>query len=209
MDGEEQSLAYARADFSQSNQWFADRLKQDFSGSLGRVLDIGCGPADVDIRLAQAVPGMHITAVDASGPMIEIARQAVAAAGMLEQVDPVKGYIPGLPFEEQSFDAVLSKDMFHHLPDPSVLWNEARRMGKPGALVCVMDLFRPESPGTARKVVESTAPDEHPLLKKDFYVSLRAAFTLEEIEDQLEAAGLGFRVEKVSERHMFISGFLP
>ncbi len=209
MNDEQQSAAYARADFSQSNQWYVDQLMLEFPDYLEKVLDIGCGPADVPIRLAKALPDIRITAIDGSGPMAKLAQQAVQAAGLEERINPLQGYIPGLPLEEQSFDAVLCKDMLHHLPDPSVLWNETKRLARPGALVCVMDLYRPESEETARRIVEDVSPDEDPLLKLDFYNSLCAAFTIEEIEEQLKNAGLSLRVEKVSERHMVITGFLP
>ena len=38
---------------------------------------------------------------------------------------------------------MLSKDLLHHLPDPMVLWEEIKRLGRPGAAVYVMDLVRP------------------------------------------------------------------
>ena len=111
MDDEQQSIAYARADFSQSNQWYVDMLQVNFPGSMLKVLDIGCGPADVPIRLAKAFPDIRITAIDGSGPMIKLAQQAVQAAGMEDRINPIRGYIPGLAFEKNSFDAVLCKDM--------------------------------------------------------------------------------------------------
>ncbi len=209
MDDKQQAIAYARADFSQSNQWYVDMLQVSFPGSMQKVLDLGCGPADVPIRLAKTFPDIQITAIDGSGPMIMLAQQAVQAAGLEDRVSPMQGYIPGLAFEEKSFDAVLCKDMIHHLPDPYVLWNETKRLAKPGALVCVMDLYRPESAETARQIVEDVSPDEDPILKLDFYNSLCASFTVEEIEEQLKNAGLSLQVEKVSERHILIKGYLP
>ena len=184
-------------------------LEREFPDSLGKVLDIGCGPGDVPVRLAKAFPDIRITAIDGSGPMIRLAREAVRSAGVEERVNPVRGYIPGLALEERGFDAVLCKDMIHHLPDPSVLWEEAKRLGRPGAAICVMDLYRPESAETARQIVESVSPDEDPILKLDFFNSLCAAFTVEEIEEQLKNAGLSLQVEKVSERHVVIKGYLP
>ena len=47
MDDREQSLAYANADFSSSNQWFVDHLLADYPDALRHVIDIGCGPGDV------------------------------------------------------------------------------------------------------------------------------------------------------------------
>jgi SAM-dependent methyltransferase len=100
------------------------------------------------------------------------------------------------------------KDLLHHLPNPMVLWSEARRLGRPGAVIYVMDLIRPETPDAARDIVESTAGREHPILKQDFYNSLCAAFTTEEAEDQVRQAGLSLDVSRISDRHMVIKGRL-
>src|SRR5262245_46852402 len=209
MTDEQQALAYAKADFSTSNQWYVDHLLADCPVELASILDIGCGPGDVMVRLASARPSVRITAVDGSSAMIELARKAVHSAGQQQRVTLLQGYVPGLPLEERSFDAILSKDLLHHLPNPMVLWSEARRLGRRGAAVYVMDLMRPESPQAARDVVETVAPDELPILKADFYASLCAAFTLEEAEAQVKQSGLPLKAAQVSDRHMVIKGVLP
>ena len=119
MDGERQSIAYAKADFSTSNQFFVDGLIRAFPDYLQSVVDIGCGPGDVDVRLARAVPRIQITAIDGSAPMLALARDAVRAAGLEKRVLLVEGYIPGVALPDHSYDAVLSKDLLHHLPDPA------------------------------------------------------------------------------------------
>ena len=206
MDDERQSLAYAKADFSASNQLFVDSLIREFPGHLHRALDIGCGPGDVVIRLARAVPGLHVTAIDGSGPMIALARDAVSAAGLRDRVRLVQGYLPGVALEGTAFDAVLSKDLLHHLPDPAVLWKEITRLARPGGAVYVMDLMRPETPEAARRIVDDVAAQEDPILREDFYNSLCAAFTLDEVRGQLVAAGLDVDVSRVSDRHMLVRG---
>ena len=206
MDDERQSLAYAKADFSNSNQFFVDSLIREFPDHLTRVLDIGCGPGDVVIRLARAVPDLQITAIDGSAPMIALARKAVSVAGLEARVRFLRGYVPGVSIESTGFDAVLSKDLLHHLPDPAVLWNEIRRLGRPGAAMYVMDLVRPESAEAARRIVDAVAADEDPILREDFYNSLCAAFTVDEVRKQLTDAGLDADVSQVSDRHMLIKG---
>ena len=209
MTDEQQAIAYAKADFSTSNQWYVDHLLADCPNQLGNILDIGCGPGDVMLRLAAARPSVRITAIDGSNAMIELARKAVQRAGLRQRVTTLHGYVPGLPLEEHSFDAVLSKDLLHHLPDPMVLWSEASRLGRRGAAIYVMDLMRPESPEAARRVVETVARDELPILKDDFYASLCAAFTLEEVKAQVKQSRLPLDVTQVSDRHMVIKGLLP
>jgi ubiquinone/menaquinone biosynthesis C-methylase UbiE len=208
MDDEQQSLAYAKADFSTSNQLFVDSLVRDFPSQLRSVVDIGCGPADVVIRLAKAAPHAIITAIDGSAPMIALGRTAARAAGVHDRLTLLHARIPGPPPEAQGFDAVLSKDLLHHLPDPGVLWNEVKRLGKPGAAVYVMDLVRPDSQADAQAMVKDGAGSEDPILQRDFYNSLLAAFTLDEVRAQLRDAGLELSVTLAGVRHMLIKGIL-
>src|SRR5690242_9623006 len=134
MEDEQQALAYANADFSTSNQWYVDHLLEDYPGDRRAVLDIGCGPGDVMVRLARAQPGIRITAVDGSLAMIELARKAANSLKLDSRITFLHGRIPGLPLTERSFEAILSKDLLHHLPDPMVLWSEARRLGRADAV---------------------------------------------------------------------------
>jgi ubiquinone/menaquinone biosynthesis C-methylase UbiE len=208
MDDEQQSIAYAQADFSTSNQLFVDSLVRDFPGHLGAIVDIGCGPADVVIRLAKAAPQARITALDGSAPMLALARTAVDAAGVADRLSLLHARIPGPPPASQSFDVVLSKDLLHHLPDPMVLWSEVMRLGRPGAAIYVMDLMRPDSEEAARAMVKEGAGSEHPILQRDFYQSLLAAFTMDEVRAQVAAAGLDLTVALIGVRHMLIKGTL-
>jgi SAM-dependent methyltransferase len=208
MDDDRQSIAYAKADFSTSNQLFVDGLIRDFPGHLRRVVDLGCGPGDVMIRLARAAPAVHITAIDGSAPMVALARYAVRAAGLEARVAVLQAYIPGVPLREHVCDAVLSKDLLHHLTDPAAFWREVSRLARPGAAIYVMDLVRPATPEEARRIVDVVAANEDPILRDDFYNSLCAAFTIEEVREQLAAAGLGFEVANVSDRHMLIQGII-
>ncbi len=208
MDDEAQVAAYVAADFSASNQSFADVVTAALPSGPHTAVDLGCGPADVLVRIARAAPFLHLTGLDGSGPMLARARHAVGAAGIEDRVALIEGLIPSDRLPSASFDLVLSKDVLHHLPDPAVLWTEVRRLARPGARVCVMDLMRSPSAEAARELVERVVGDADPILQEDFYNSLFAAFTPEEVEAQLARAGLSLRVAAVSERHMLIEGRL-
>ena len=210
MDDPAQAVAYARADFAGVNQAFVDRFCATFPEfKSGRIVDLGCGPADIPIRLTRALPAAHVTGVDASGPMLALAREAVAAAGLTDRIALVEGRLPGLPLPDAGFDAVISNSLIHQLPDAWPFWREVRRLGHPGAAILVVDLFRPDSREIARSVVETYSGGEHPVLKRDFYNSLCAAFTPDEIDEQLRAAGLGYlRAEVISDRHAAVAGHI-
>lgn len=210
MEDPARALAYALADFSEVNQGFVDRFRSTFPDlRSGNVLDLGCGPADIPIRLARAVPGLQITALDGSEAMLALARRAVADAGLGARIHLLRARLPGLPPPAGSFDAVISNSLLHHLADPQVFWKEVKGLGRPGAAVFVMDLFRPDSPERAREIVDTTAADEGPTLKQDFFNSLLAAFTPDEVRAQLapDLAHLECRI--ISDRHWLVSGRLP
>jgi ubiquinone/menaquinone biosynthesis C-methylase UbiE len=208
MDDETQSLAYAKADFSASNQMFVDGFVRECPAHVGTIVDLGCGPGDIDVRLARASRGIAITAVDGSRPMLAIAERAVRAAGVESRVTLLHGVLPNLPLDAHTFDAVLSKDLLHHLPDPRALWKEISRLGRIGAAVYVMDLVRPATGEAAQRIVDAVAPHEDPILRQDFLHSLCAAFTVAEVAEQLREVRLDLQVAQVSDRHMLIKGWL-
>jgi ubiquinone/menaquinone biosynthesis C-methylase UbiE len=211
MTGEAQALAYAKADFAQVNQGFVNRFRACFPKAVeGAMIDLGCGPGDIPVRFARALPGFTITAVDGSEPMIALAKQAAKHAGVEDRMHPRCARLPMLPLPLQSFDAVVSNSLLHHMPDPHLFWNEVVRLGRPGASVLIMDLLRPESPARAHEIIEQYSGSEAPVLKEDFFNSLCAAFTLREIRYQMRSRGLGGLVcELASDRHWIAWGHLP
>lgn len=205
MDLPAQALAYARADFRDVNTGFVREFLARFPDLGPRIIDVGCGPADIPSRLSDAAPGVVVIGVDASLAMLSLARQAIGA----RPVALVGARLPDLPFPRASLDAVISNSLLHHLPDPAIFWREARRLARPGAALHVMDLYRPVSVAQARQIVEAAAGDAGPILKEDFFNSLLAAFTVDEVRAQLADAGLPhLPCRIVSERHWLVSGRL-
>src|SRR4029453_12674769 len=86
MTDEDQALACPAADFPPPNQAFVDRFIAFFPDfTRGIVADLGCGPADIPIRLCRALPGVTVTAVDGSDPRRRPAAGAGAAARRLRR----------------------------------------------------------------------------------------------------------------------------
>ena len=62
MDGEEQVRVYANADFAEENQGFVDQFLALYPEVREEiVLDLGCGPADIPIRLLRSRPALRVT----------------------------------------------------------------------------------------------------------------------------------------------------
>jgi ubiquinone/menaquinone biosynthesis C-methylase UbiE len=208
MNGLEQSEAYAQADFSEVNQNFVDRFCDQYPDfEAGTLIDLGCGPADILVRLCHQRPSVKVVGVDGSEVMIHLAKEAVEKEGLEAQIDLVCGILPGAISPDARFDAISSNSLLHHLHDPGVLWSEVSRIAKPGAPVFVMDLIRPESSEDAQRLVDTYAANDPPVLRRDFYNSFLAAFTLDEVRAQLRDAGLEqLKVDQISDRHMAVTG---
>jgi SAM-dependent methyltransferase len=207
MDDPAQAGAYARADFAAVNEAFVERLCRTFPDVVhGRVLDVGCGPADIPARLARVRPGLRIAAADGSGAMLAQARDRLGVD--FPAIALVQARVPGVPFAAGTFDAVLSNSLLHHLPDPAPFWQEIARVARHAAALLIVDLVRPASPAVARALVHAYTRDEPEVLRRDFYNSLCAAFTLDEVRAQVDALPGDVAVEQVSDRHWAVYGRL-
>ena len=207
MDDPEQAAAYARANFESENQGFVDRFSEYFPDfEEGQVFDLGCGPGDIPLRFVRAYPRCLVTGVDASRPMLDLAERAVTAAGLSGRIELHCERIQSFRPAEQA-DAIISNSLLHHLPHPLQFWHVIRRLVKPGGAVLVMDLLRPESPEEAQAIVETYAANEAPILKRDFYHSLLASFTEDEVAAQLTQMNLTrLLIDVVDDRHWIVGG---
>ena len=208
MDLPHEAAAYARADFSDVNQAFVDRLLNlAWNVPAARCVDLGAGPGDIAIRVAQARPQWHIDAVDAAEAMIDLARAAVARAAVanvrLHLADAKQTRLAA------GYDVIFSNSLLHHLPDPLPMWCEIRRLARPGTVIFVRDLLRPATYDLAEEMVEQYAAHESHTLQQEFYRSLLSAFTPAEIRQQLEDSGLReLEIRQASDRHVDVSGVL-
>ena len=103
---------------------------------------------------------------------------------------------------------MVSNSLLHHLADPDVLWREIAATAERRAHVLVMDLRRPETAEDARALVGEYAAGEPEVLRTDFFNSLCAAFTVDEVAAQLVRCGFGerLRVEPLGDRHLVVVG---
>lgn len=205
MDLPHEARAYAQADFRDVNAAFVERLLElaaDRGSALA--LDLGTGPGDIPKRVLAERPGWRIVGVDGAKAMLDFAREGNDPNLHWIQADALQ-----LPFPGGVFDIVFSNSILHHVRDAIIFWREVRRMCKPGAVVFVRDLRRPESEPAARKLVEEHAAQESALLQDEFHRSLLAAYTAEEVRAQLSAAALDLTVEVISDRHLDAFGGMP
>jgi ubiquinone/menaquinone biosynthesis C-methylase UbiE len=208
MDNAEQARAYADTDFSEPHEAFVSHFRILFPNfSSGRVLDMGCGTADVTLRFARAFPKADILGIDGAEEMLDVGTRYIRSEGLSDRIELRKQTIPDRSLLKLRFDCIISNSLLHHLKRPETLWQVIDQCAKPFAPVLVMDLFRPDTVEDARELVKLYAADASPILQNDFYNSLLASYRMEEIKQQLSSSGLDYLKTKiVSDRHIIIWG---
>ncbi|HZA90506.1 MAG TPA: methyltransferase domain-containing protein [Solirubrobacterales bacterium] len=126
---------------------FKQRLLEQAAPKPGqRVLDLGCGTGTLAIMVKGAEPAAEVVGLDADPEILERARAKAEGAGVEVQLD--RGFSTELPYEEGSFDLVLSTLFFHHLTgaDKRRTAEETARVLRAGGEVHVADYGRPADP---------------------------------------------------------------
>jgi ubiquinone/menaquinone biosynthesis C-methylase UbiE len=104
------------------------------------VLDVGCGTGSLAVAAKGKVgPAGAVYGVDASPEMIDSATKKARNVGV--EVTFKNAFAQSLPFQDGTFDAVLSTVMLHHLPRPArkELALEIRRVLRPGGRLLLID----------------------------------------------------------------------
>lgn len=105
-------------------------LPADFSG---RLLEVPVGTGVLSMPVFRNMKNADITCLNYSEQMMESARKR-AEEMHIPNIHFVQGDVGKLPFEDESFDAVLSLNGFHAFPDKEAAWMETYRVLKPGGI---------------------------------------------------------------------------
>jgi SAM-dependent methyltransferase len=137
-----------------SNQW-ADEFISGLSVTPGvKALDVACGTGNISLALARR--GADVTGVDIAPNLIEQARARAEAEGLKAHFD--EGDAERLPYEDSSFDLVVTMFGAMFAPRPEKAAAELIRVCRPGGIVS-MGNWTPESfTGKMFKLTSKYAP---------------------------------------------------
>ena len=126
-----------------AEKWIEDALSpipEDFAGKL---LEVPVGTGVLTMPLYRKLVNADITCLDYSADMMKNAEKRADAMG-ISNVSFVQGDVGALPFEDESFDILLSLNGFHAFPDKYAAFRETCRVLKPGGIFCGCFYIREE-----------------------------------------------------------------
>jgi ubiquinone/menaquinone biosynthesis C-methylase UbiE len=182
--------------------WSLKRPVQSAESPALEILDLGTGTAQLAIELCRRAPGIRVVAIDAAESMLNVSRENVAAAQLIDRIELVLADAKRLPFEPGRFSVVISNSIVHHVAEPRALIEAAIRVTAPGGLLFHRDLARPSDEEELARIVARYAVDATSYQRTLFADSLRAALTIAEMQQLV--AEFGFASETVamtSDRH--------
>lgn len=98
-----------------------------------RLLDMGCGPGGITVGLAKKVAPARVTACDIEQTQLDRAQERAAEAGVTN-IDFQIANVFGLPFDDNSFDAIFMSAVLSNLQRPDEAVREIARVLKPGGI---------------------------------------------------------------------------
>lgn len=201
MDSEEEAGDYDAMDHGAVNARFCEDLLA-LAPALDAVLDVGTGTALIPIELCRRAPAARVVAIDLAASMLDLARKNVARAGLDHAVSLRQADAKALDLERASFTTVMSNSIIHHIPDPGPALGDMIRVLRPGGLLFVRDLLRPESDEAVRGLLALYAANDSDRQRGLFEASLRAALTLDEVRALVARFGVpAGAVAQSSDRH--------
>lgn len=119
---------------------FSDVYKKEYMDAFDiagrkRILEIGCGPGALSHALARWYPGAEVLGTDRDAAFIRFAAQQAPGIRFME------ADATALPFEDRSFDVVISNTVQEHI-EPSLFFGEQFRILKPGGICLVLSARR-------------------------------------------------------------------
>ncbi|MBR6406990.1 MAG: class I SAM-dependent methyltransferase [Clostridia bacterium] len=116
-------------------KWINDALSPIPDNFSGKLLEVPIGTGVLTVPVYKNMNDANITCLDYSADMMKNAENRVNALGV-KNVSFVQGDVGALPFEDESFDVVLSLNGFHAFPDKEAAYKETYRVLRTGGIFC-------------------------------------------------------------------------
>jgi len=130
------------------NLWMP-RLAKSFAAIMnkwgmtgGRALDLGSGSGILAVELAKAFPEFEFVGLDLSEAAVNVAREQAVESAVAARVSFQQGDAEEMPFDDDSFDLVVSSNTLHLLNNPIRMFDEVQRVLSPPGRFVISDFRR-------------------------------------------------------------------
>ena len=113
----------------------------DLQDKNNSILDNGCGDGTLAILMAKR--GFNVAACDISDPNIEYAKERAIAEGVGDKIKFLTADSENLPFDDNSFEYVISSHVLEHLPSFDKGLQEVRRITRNYAIIALPTCLNP------------------------------------------------------------------
>lgn len=125
----------------------------------GKTLDIGTGTGLLALGFAKAFPDMEVVGLDLSEEALQLARENVQKSGV-QNISFENGDAQAMPFEDGTFDLVISSNTLHLIENPVKMVNEIQRVLKSEGKFFISDFKRSWLAIFSQHFRASYTPDE-------------------------------------------------
>lgn len=197
MVGEERCQTYAGAASAENLLGVFDLALDVLAGRSipkPRVLDLACGSGELLGLIADRCPGAHLYGVDASQDMLNLCQRMASTRPDGARFQFELGDITQLSgLQAGSFDVVTWTMAAHHMPslvEVTQVLKTMHRVASPEGILLVLDLGRLKTQSLNDWYIHWAGRSYDAWLLEEFAMSMRAAFSVQELQSAAEQAGI-------------------
>lgn len=128
--------------FGQNRRWRREMVAHVEHRDPLAVLDVATGTAGVAMFLTRRTRA-RIAGLDLTETMLRRGQARVAASGLSDRIQLIAGQAEGLPFPDESFDALTFTYLLRYVADPAATLRELARVVRPGGAIASLEFAVP------------------------------------------------------------------
>ena len=191
----EQVISYDGADFSEGevnliNQINYYLLRKNISlGKKDLIVDLGCGPGNISVKLAIIWPNTEVVGIDGSKEMILRAEynKSISNNQKLKNLRYICSDIKDIKSNnfllKKRISLLVSNSLIHHITNLEDFFNTIKSLSSDITVNFHKDLKRPLDEKSALQLKAQCSTKYNEILTNDYYASLRASYTLKELKN--------------------------